>query len=304
MPNEDIFETKPKQGILSSQAVVPPPPEAPANRPIDQGLANGELKIDESGAFFTPGNTLSAGQSGMGAENTVAGQMTGLLSSESPYRKAAEASAQRQANDRGLLNSSLAATAGTKAAIESALPIAQQDAGYFQQRGLQEQQGNIQKGLYETQGDISKQLATAGFAHEKELAAAGYTHEKATQEADLAWKNADLASRMDLEFTRMDDEKKAQFDVTTRQAMEDYTKQYIAILADPAFSTEGDRKVAINTLIESTGHRLQIAADIAGVELIWKPEVPTPPTNPTEEEAISPKLDFSLTKPRFDGGGP
>lgn len=65
---------------------------------------------------------------------TVAGQLEGLLSSDSPYINEAEARAMQTANARGLLNSSIAASEGEKAAIQSALPIASQDAStYFNQ---------------------------------------------------------------------------------------------------------------------------------------------------------------------------
>ena len=63
---------------------------------------------------------------------TVSGQMTGLLNQNSPYMQAATAGAMRTANNRGLLNSSIAAGEGQKAAIESSMPIAQQDAGFYQ----------------------------------------------------------------------------------------------------------------------------------------------------------------------------
>lgn len=63
--------------------------------------------------------------------STVEGRLNGLISSNSPYIQAARASAQRQANSRGLLNSSIAAGSGELAAIQSALPIAQQDAQSF-----------------------------------------------------------------------------------------------------------------------------------------------------------------------------
>ena len=63
---------------------------------------------------------------------TVSGQMTGLLNQNSPYMQAATAGAMRTANQRGLLNSSIAAGEGQKAAIESSMPIAQQDAGFYQ----------------------------------------------------------------------------------------------------------------------------------------------------------------------------
>lgn len=76
-----------------------------------------------------------AGQTMAGIDEgkaTVSGQMTGLLNQNSPYMQAATAGAMRTANNRGLLNSSIAAGEGQKAAIESSMPIAQQDAGFYQ----------------------------------------------------------------------------------------------------------------------------------------------------------------------------
>lgn len=58
----------------------------------------------------------------------VESRMNDMLSKGSAYRDQAETTAMQQSNKRGLLNSSMAATAGYSAAIQSALPIAQQDA--------------------------------------------------------------------------------------------------------------------------------------------------------------------------------
>src|SRR5207244_7775125 len=59
---------------------------------------------------------------------TVAGQLSKILSSGSPYLQRAQANALDTANDRGLLNTSMAAGAGTAAAIDAALPVATADA--------------------------------------------------------------------------------------------------------------------------------------------------------------------------------
>lgn len=65
---------------------------------------------------------------------TVAGQLGGLLEAESPYLTAARTRGEQEAAKRGLLSTSMAAGATEKAAIEAALPIAQQDAEtYFRQ---------------------------------------------------------------------------------------------------------------------------------------------------------------------------
>lgn len=64
-------------------------------------------------------------------EETVAGQMKGLIQDNSPYMQMARTSANQQMNSRGLLNSSLAVTASDQAAYQAALPIAQADASVY-----------------------------------------------------------------------------------------------------------------------------------------------------------------------------
>jgi hypothetical protein len=59
---------------------------------------------------------------------SVANRVTGMLQSNSDYLKAAQTQSKQLANQRGMLNSSMAASAGTDAAIKAVLPIAQQEA--------------------------------------------------------------------------------------------------------------------------------------------------------------------------------
>jgi len=66
-------------------------------------------------------------------KGTVAGQMNGLLESNSSYIKNARQNGENYAASRGLLNSSIAAGASGKSAIDAALPIAQQDASTYNQ---------------------------------------------------------------------------------------------------------------------------------------------------------------------------
>lgn len=65
------------------------------------------------------------------SQSLVSGQLERLLSKDSPYLSMARTRASQLANSRGLLNSSIAATAGEAAAIDASLPIAQQDATTF-----------------------------------------------------------------------------------------------------------------------------------------------------------------------------
>jgi hypothetical protein len=93
-------------------------------------------------------------------KSTVAGQLNSLLAADSPYLSENRRQAQEAAGKRGLLNSSIAAGAGQRAAIQSALPIAQQDAETYAKFGLQEQQSKNQmetiKGEAIVSGEISK----------------------------------------------------------------------------------------------------------------------------------------------------
>jgi hypothetical protein len=66
---------------------------------------------------------------------TVAQQLTDLVNTDSPYMQRARTRAMQTANASGLSNTSMAATAGEAAAIDAALPIAQQDASTFANAG-------------------------------------------------------------------------------------------------------------------------------------------------------------------------
>ena len=245
-------------------------------------------------------------------EETVESRLTNLLKRDNPYLASARSGAMQQANSRGLLNTSIAAGAGESAAIQSALPIAQQDAGFYQNRNLAGQQGEIQsslsaqqanqqKGLYETQGAISSRLAEQEFGHQKQLsmqeyaqqrglAELGYKHEKEMKDADMAWNKIDLNARMQVEYDRLSQENKARFDQTSNAISEQYQKDLLEVLLNPHFKTKEDRQAAIDNLNYLTEQRMTIASKIAGVTLSWSAPTKSPvyPTKPPFEK-IKPK---------------
>ena len=89
--------------------------------------------------------SYNADQRQVNPNATVQGQMSGLLADNGKYMQAARSRAAETANSRGLLNSSMAVGAGERAAIESAMPIAQQDAGTYSQRALANMSAGNQK---------------------------------------------------------------------------------------------------------------------------------------------------------------
>lgn len=73
----------------------------------------------------------------LSGEYSTEDRLNNLLSHDSEYMDLAATKAQQYANQRGLLNSSLAATAGHVAAIEAAAPIAQADADWANKNRMQ-----------------------------------------------------------------------------------------------------------------------------------------------------------------------
>lgn len=71
----------------------------------------------------------------VGNNQTVQGQLQGILASNSPLLQQARTSALQQMNQRGLLNSSMAIGAGYDAMVKNALPVAQADAAMFGRAG-------------------------------------------------------------------------------------------------------------------------------------------------------------------------
>ena len=66
---------------------------------------------------------------------TVRSQLQQIIADDSPLMQQARARAMQTANTRGLLNSSMAATAGESALYDAAMPIATQDAATYARAG-------------------------------------------------------------------------------------------------------------------------------------------------------------------------
>ena len=95
-------------------------PQQTASEPAQPDIPN-QVKAPEQPAG-TPTGVVNQ------KTDTVAGQMESLLGGDSKYIELARKRAQQYANSRGLINSTIAAQAGEDAAINAAMPIAQQDA--------------------------------------------------------------------------------------------------------------------------------------------------------------------------------
>ncbi|MDI6789396.1 MAG: hypothetical protein QME44_01715 [Thermodesulfobacteriota bacterium] len=231
---------------------------------------------------------------------TVEGRMGGLLKKGGAYLDAARTRGLQFASRRGLVNSSIAAEATEKAAIEAALPIAQQDAGYMQNRGLAEQEGVIQSvlssqgsrqqaGLYGVQGQISSQLSAQEAGQAMNL-------EQAKQE----WTNyrMDVENETKLQISQMEissNEKKALEGsmATTGETM----INQIASIQQNAGINAATKTTIIKQIQDQYVANMKMLTSIYNVQIDWSPitarqEAYTAPTTSTTAPVVSAANDY------------
>lgn len=166
--------------------------------------------------------------------STVQDEMSGLLGSDSQYIKRAQDISKMQSNKRGLLNSTMASQAGTAAAIDSALPIAQQDSQTKTQVSLANAEAENQVRQYgaEAANTNDRLRFTEGnnqAMRETELDL-DYTkfQEQLAQDRDVLTKQlgADMFSRMSQ--TIIEGSSKIQFADMTKGEKETAMKEYLS----------------------------------------------------------------------------
>jgi hypothetical protein len=100
-------------------------------------------------------------------DDSSATRVAGMLTAGSEYIDAAQADAAKEANRRGLVNSSMAAGAGTLAGIRAAQPFALQDAAQDAAKNLSKQQGYQALEQGAQQGSVT--LGAAGLQSDTQL---------------------------------------------------------------------------------------------------------------------------------------
>jgi hypothetical protein len=166
-------------GILAAETAAGESTEqqaAAASASTTGSTTTDQTVAGELGATVTPGL-----QEYMSPEATVAGQLEGLLASDSPYIESARARADDVAQQMGMLSSSMAAGAAERAAIESAMPIATQDAKTYATGALAQQSQVDNLAALQYQADL--QLQHEAYSQE----AANYRSElETTAQMDIA----------------------------------------------------------------------------------------------------------------------
>jgi hypothetical protein len=117
--------------VITPGPTVPP---TPATVPVFTTPAPTPVPAGPSGT--PPPSNYQLPASPTLQDASVETRLNGLLASDSPYIQQARIAGERQANARGLLNSSIAGGNSEAAAIAAAAPIASQDAQQIQQQNI------------------------------------------------------------------------------------------------------------------------------------------------------------------------
>lgn len=209
----------------------------------------------------------TAGQSilGVAPQQTVQEQIRGIIAENSPLMQQARATSRGQMNERGLINSSIANTAGQAAVLQAAMPIAQADAAMYADTA-------------KTNNAYANQFATANNLQIRDLqkmaTAQGYNLEtmSAQQINDMAKLNAQILA------------------TTARDKS--------AIEADKATATAAAKEAATAAAkrVENDNAATKLETDNAQILLNYKLASEAQNTYNTTFNAINASADDALTK--------
>ena len=110
--------------------------QAPSSTPASFATANPYATSSADSSGYSATSVNAPGPMAVGSDQTVQGQLAGIIGKNSPLMQQAYNQAMATANDRGLINSSMAVGSAQNAVLQNALPIAQSDANTFQNTAL------------------------------------------------------------------------------------------------------------------------------------------------------------------------
>lgn len=233
--------------------VIDPPQSTITNTPNVDLNSNASV----TGTGNTPQATASQVTSTPTWQNTpdqtVSGQINGIISQNSPLLQQAQTQAKQSAASSGLLNSSMATTAGESALYNAALPIASADANQASkvaQTNVQNQNSNAQFNTQQQNNVAGQDLSVAANSAQA-AQQQGYTQQNLqTQQANNL---QTLATQQGFDLTKMDAQAR-----NTLQQMSVQQQNTIATLA----AQEGN--TLQNMSVQQVNDLAKLSAQISG----------------------------------------
>jgi len=261
----------PQQGIINNQLTPPIEPVIePTAQPVQQVAQPTEV-TPPADEYKAPTVQPITTQVDVPTE-TVESRLSDITAKGSRYTDLAKADAIRQANTRGLINTTMAGAAGTEAAIRAALPIAQQDARTM------------------TETRMTNQAAQNEFLRNRQSAslnieAAAHTSKLAQIEQTLT---SDLKTQFEttMQDARFSDEAKIQIVTSMNNIIRDTQEQITQVgLSD---RTAEQQASAINMIQQSRDAELAVYQDLLSSfnDWEWSTEF-TPKTQAATPESVS-----------------
>lgn len=196
------------------------------------GLLN-TVTPDKTAIGYTPTTTTSKDANAVGyqanpftvsPDQTVQEQISKITSADSKLMQQARVRANQAAQQKGLLNSSIAVESGENAVISQALPIAQQDANTHAQASMNTVQAQNAAAFQEAQAKNQAALQNAQLGTNVNLANQQATNTAGAQNAQAA--NQILGTKL----TNENQVLLAQMDNQTRLALTQLDNQYRQLL--------------------------------------------------------------------------
>lgn len=250
----------------------------------DKRLGSGAAPVSSFAPSNNPSLTSGVSREINPATETARGQLSSMLAEDSPYLDVARTGAKQTAARRGLQNTSIAAGAGEKAAIEAAAPIAAQTAGVYERKALGEQQYQQQGGILAQQADIQKEASERAYAQQRGLNEQQFANTKAFEEIRVANQetlmNLDAGNRE--KFANLEREHQAtmQNNASAVNLYGNTTQAISNILSNPDLSPE-QQQAGVNKQIEFLNNGLKLVGSISGEDIVFPGVTPTSGTSET-----------------------
>lgn len=283
---------------------------APTKAAVEEIAPPEDIDAANIGAYTPYQETLGT----VDAESTVEGRLGGLLSQNNPYIDRARTEAAQLANRRGMLNTSMAAGAAEGAAIDRALPIAQQDArAHLEQQFLNQGYSN-EAAKHLADSSIQRENLAAGFEQETNQFNAAQQFQAATINQQAAQRASEqyaaeqnknnfamLSADLQGQLKGIDNELAMGLETLTREygllenmdsingsIYQQMVQEIGTILAQPDVKVS-EANAKINKLIQSAGIEMEFANGMT----MGQTYTPPPPPPPRESTSSS-----------SSGGGP
>lgn len=220
--------------------------------------------------YAAPETTLPESQVEVDPTKTAMGLTSQYLQQDSPLVGAAQSTATRTANKRGLLNSSIAAGEGTKAAIETVSPLAQKDSELYGNIALNNQVAQLEYQKSVNNAAITGALTAQDYSGKFELQKLSDNAQMQRVEIDNMFKlqlqndQLDAADRQNVitSVTTMGNETIGSIERILRDTNIDGTKK------DPKTGLTA-KEAAIQAVMTNYRANVTTAGAIAGLKLTW-----------------------------------